>query len=484
VSGLSKVAALDLDATRRQWVLLIVCALLLTGCATLASSRLFPEITARQPPAITLSEIVELLPGPVATSAALIRADGTAAVIAVDDSRRVHYLAVANRRVVAREVLGTIENSPSPRLDIIEHRGELRVLAGDKQFFRAVSAVAWKETRGNRCVKFLPLEGQLFCAMVIKGEEIKSPERKDWTVGWFILFPVVFWSNETAAKLVIAQEAPEGWLMRAVIDGDSPLDAGMDFFAATDPAGELQLLFSASRGGGLFGVFVGTAPGAMAAGFSGHPAELRYARFSLRELLPAGSSAALARLKTWTSRSSARVENTVSVMPGDQVHPIYRRFAATPVLGVLHGLLWMRQMPMPPDASLFSIGEVRGWLNAQLDNGLWNARTDIVAVDDLPNDSFDWAVQDRFASMVNSSTGSAHALLETCSMGFWDTSCRLAYFLRTPGRWSAPLVLGSSRFDSDGRAIAVNDRDCAFATWVDADKKYVGRWIGRCDAVH
>ncbi len=137
-------------------------------------------------------------------------------------------------------------------------------------------------------------------------------------------------------------------------------------------------------------------------------------------------------------------------------------------------------MPVPGKSSAFSDDAGRGWLHVELDNGVWNRRLDIVAVDHLPDETFTWLIEDRFAVMATSAAGSAHALLESCSIGFWEATCRLAYFSRTSGQWTAPLVLGSSKFDSDGRAIAVGDRECSFATWVDADKKFVGRWIGRC----
>jgi len=466
----------------------ILVTLVLSGCGSLASRDLFPEISARQVPVITLSEIIDLLPEPVETSAILLRANGTAAVVTVDSQQQLHYIAVANHGAVTRENLGKIENGSPPRLDIIEHRGQLRVLAGDKQFSRGASDSAWKETGGNRCAKFLPLDDALFCAMVIKGEEIKSPERKDWTVGWFIMFPVVFWSNQTAAKLVIAQELPQGWLIRAVVDGESPLDAGMDFFAATDPSGQLELLYSASRGGGLFGVFVGTAPGAAATGFSGYTPELRYARFALRELLPtakdANRSEAPDRLDPRLLRSSVRVEDAPTVTPGDRVHPLHRRFATSHGPGVLHGILWAREMPRPSNSSAFSSGAESGWLNVQLDNGVWNPRMDVVAVEEIPDETFTWAMNDRFAVMASSAVGNSQALIETCSIGFWDSTCRVAYFVRTSSQWSAPQVLGgASKFDYDGRALAIGDRGCSFATWVTADGKFVGRWIGRCDPV-
>jgi hypothetical protein len=294
----------------------------------------------------------------------------------------------------------------------------------------------------------------------------------------------VFWSNESAAKLVIARESPDGWRVRAVIDGDSPLDAGSDFFAATDPSGQLQLLFSASRGGGVFGVFVGTAPGAAAAGGSGYTPELRYARFSLRELLPPANdvspSDSPAGHEAWVSRSSVRVEEAPPVVLGDQVHPIHRRFSSSPVPGVMHGVLWERRMPMSGNSSAFGDGALGGWLRVQLDKGVWSRQLEIVAVDELPDERFSWSMEDRFAVTANGAQGSSHALLESCSIGFWESTCRVAYFVRTSSQWSAPLVLGSSKFDYDGRAIAVGERDCSFATWVTADKKYVGRWIGRC----
>ena len=484
MKSFQKIARLDFGTRRRPLPTLVVLVLLFSGCASLTTRELFPEINARQAPRITLSEIIDLLPGPVETSAVLIRANGTAAVIAIDSSHRLHYIAVANHGAVTREILGVVEGGDSPRLDIIEHRGQLRILAGDKQFSRGGAEIAWKETGGNRCAKFLPLNDELFCAMVIKGEEIKSPERTDWTVGWFIFFPVVFWSNERAAKVVIAQESPEGWRVRAVIDGDSPLDADSDFFAATDSSDQLQLLFSASRGGGVFGVFVGTAPGAAAAGSSGYTPELRYARLSLRDLLPPANdvspSDSPAGKEAWVSRSSVRVEDAPRLVPGKQVHPIHRRFFAGTVPGVIDGLLWERRMPRSEKSSAFGDGALGGWLRVQLDKGVWSPQLEIVAIDDLPDERFSWSMEDRFAVAANDAQGSSHTLLESCSIGFWESTCHIAYFVRASSQWSAPLVLGSGKFDYDGRALAGGDTKCSFATWIDADKKFVGRWIGRC----
>jgi hypothetical protein len=468
----------------RQLVALTVLVFLLSACASLTSRELFPEVSARQAPAITLGAIVDLLPGPVETSAILVRANGTAAVVAVDRSRQLHYIAIANNGAVARQVIGTIDRDSNPRVDFVEHRGRLRVLAGDKQFFRGVADSAWQETGGNRCAKFLPVDDALFCAMVIKGEEIKSPARKDWTVGWFILFPVVFWSNESAAKLVIAQESPEGWRVRAVVDGDSPLDAGMDFFAATDSAGQLQLLYSASRGGGVFGVFAGTAPGAVGGGYSGFPEELRYAQIQLSELLAspkdAGPGDSADRLAPWLSVASLRVAEAPTVAPGDRVHPLHRRFSTSLSPGAVNGIFWARELPRPSRSSAFSLGFESGWLNAQLREGVWQSPLEIVAAADLPDQSYVWAMDDRFAVMANSGTGGSHALFANCAIGFWQSTCQLAYFTRTSNRWSAPLDLGPSKLNHDGRAIAGDSRGCSFATWVSAEAKFVGRWIGRC----
>ena len=476
------VSARTEKARKLRW--LTSMAVVISGCGSLASRDLFPEISARQVPVITLSEIIDLLPGQVETSTILLRANGTAAVVTVDSQHQLHYIAVANHGAVTRENLGKIENGSPPRLDIIEHRGQLRVLAGDKQFSRGVSDSAWKETGGNRCAKFLPLDDALFCAMVITGEEIKSPERKDWTVGWFILFPVVFWSNTSAAKLVIAQELPEGWLVRAVIDGESPLDADLDFLAATDQSGQLQLLYSASRGGGLFAIGAGLAPGAFAAGYSGFASELRYAQFSLRELLPnaidASPSNSLEGTTRWLTRSSLRLENAPFASRRDPVRPLNRRFSVSPGSRVVHGLLWAREMTIPFNSLPLFFGAEGGWVEVQLRDGVWNPRVDVVAVEDLPDATFAWAMEDRFAVIANNADGTSRALLESCSIGLWDSTCRLTHFVRISSQWSAPLILGSSKFGYDGRAIAVGDRGCAFATWVTADAKYVGRWIGAC----
>ena len=101
-------------------------------------------------------------------------------------------------------------------------------------------------------------------------------------------------------------------------------------------------------------------------------------------------------------------------------------------------------------------------------------------MEDLPDQTFAWAMDDRFAVMANSDAGGSHALLANCAIGFWQSTCRLAYFIRTTDRWSAPLDLGPSKLHHDGRAIAGDSRGCSFATWVSAEAKFVGRWIGRC----
>jgi hypothetical protein len=138
---------------------------------------------------------------------------------------------------------------------------------------------------------------------------------------------------------------------------------------------------------------------------------------------------------------------------------------------------------MSGNSSAFGDGAVGGWLRVRLDKGVWSPRLEIVAVDDLPDERFSWSTDDRFAVTANGARGSSHALLESCSIGFWESTCRMIYFLRSANQWSAPLVLGTSKLAYDGRALASGDRGCSFATWVSAEEKFVGRWIGSCSPV-
>ena len=60
----------------RQLVAPTVLVVLLSGCGSLVSRELYPEVRARQPAAITFGEVVKLLTGPVATRAIFMRANG------------------------------------------------------------------------------------------------------------------------------------------------------------------------------------------------------------------------------------------------------------------------------------------------------------------------------------------------------------------------------------------------------------------------
>jgi hypothetical protein len=65
----------------------------------------------------------------------------------------------------------------------------------------------------------------LLCAFIAKGRDIGAPMRRDWTVGWFILLSVVFWSNNFTDKLVLAQDSPDGWMIGTVFDPKTKLSA-------------------------------------------------------------------------------------------------------------------------------------------------------------------------------------------------------------------------------------------------------------------
>jgi len=222
---------------------LIMIATLVAGCASLVSKGKLPEVVARHPPDIQLGEELILLEKPPIMSSSLIDKEGTAHVFVVDEERQLNHIEILGDKIITREFLGIIETKQAKFLDTVEHPpGKLRVLAGDKQYFQVAPNLEWQEIKGNRCARFVPVGDDLFCAFVIKGEEISAPERTDYTFGLFLVVPFVYWSHEHASKLVLAQESQNGWIVRAVVDPDTPMDANSDFMVGTDSLGNINFL--------------------------------------------------------------------------------------------------------------------------------------------------------------------------------------------------------------------------------------------------
>ena len=266
---------------------LIIFSIVMVGCATKPSMNQFPELEARQPPKVKLGQELILLENPPMLSTGLIGTDGSAHLFFIDEDKRLNHLKILGDGIITREFLGMIETAESwTALDAVEHpKGSLRVLAGDRQYFRKAPNLKWREIKGNRCARFVPVDDNLFCAFVIKGEEIDAPERTDYTVGWFLLLPIFLWSDKHVSKLVLAQESQDGWIIRAVLDPDTSWDANTDFMVGRDSLGNLYFLYFTSKGGGYFIVFAYGLSGGIESGSTAPDSKLRFAKLKIDQLL-------------------------------------------------------------------------------------------------------------------------------------------------------------------------------------------------------
>jgi hypothetical protein len=466
--------------TMKRKLLWLLPSLLLAGCGSLATRGMLPEVQARRTAAVQLGRQLTLANTEPAHSTSFIAQNGRVHIFLVDPKRQLRHIEVFRDEVVIDEPLGTIETAAPFALDAVERSsGEIRVLAGDKQFIRNSGSSAWREIKGNRCERFFSAAENLWCAFVISGEEIGAPARKDWTVGWFILMPLAWWSNTHGAKLVLAQLGDESWTIRAVLDGDSPLDANPNFMAEMDREGYLHFLFFDTRGGGVFALVVGPAPGAVGGGFRGPDAELKYARVKLDPwitpvlALPEPEPLSAPR----TARESIPAANLASP---PQLSRLSQRCALNKATGEISALLWGHlTVTARPGGRRFELsdngGDCCSWIEARIRDGSWLSADEVVATADLPDLDYDWW-SDYAALLKSDGRGNLHALLEHSRLGFWSPSYFMAYFAKSGRDWSAPITIGSSSGGST-RTLAVSDSGFSFAAWVDGEGKFVGRSI-------
>jgi hypothetical protein len=462
----------------KRKLLALLPSLLLAGCGSLATRGMLPEVQARRTAAVQLGRQLTLANTEPANSTSFIAENGRVHIFFVDPKSQLRHIEVSRDEVVIDEPIGGVKSAAPFALDAVERSsGEIRVLAGDKQFIRNSGSNAWREIKGNRCERFFNVADNLWCAFVISGEEIGAPARKDWTVGWFILMPVAWWSNTHGAKLVLAQLADESWTIRAVLDGGSPLDANPNFMAEMDRDGYLHFLFFESRGGGVFALIVGAAPGAVGGGFRGPDAELKYARVKLDSLVAPAPALPEPRSAADTARESISAENLAS---RPQLSHLGQRCALNKGTGEISMLQWghltvtaragRRRVELSANG-----GDCCSWIEARSRDRSWLSGDEVVATPDLPDSDDNWW-SDDMALLKSDGRGNLHALLEHSRPGFWSPSHFMAYFLKSRGGWSAPITIGSSGAGST-RTLAVSDSGFSFAAWVDREGKFVGRSI-------
>lgn len=464
---------------------------LCAGCASMVERGLLPDVKARQLPAANLGpEIILLEETKLAYDShfkSLVSTDGRAHLFMTDKEKRIHHVEVSGNEVLLREILGTMETDTRDyALDTVEDlAGRLRLLAGDKQFIRSVSDKKWQEIKGNLCTRFITAGDDLFCAFITNDKEIGAPERRDWTVGWFILIPVVFWSNVVADKLVLAQESQDGWTIRAVFDPETKLSA-RSFVVGTDRDGSLHFLYRASGGSSAFAVLI-TPTGGGAWGGNTSATEIRYARIQYDQLSPG---------ITPSPKQEAGKGNTpipwVSIQglplpfmpyfgkyqfPASLalVGPLDKLFTVNSTSGNFGGLVWIYYMGV--DDGIHKLGSAdMPWIYVKTKEGKWTSHFDIVTASDLPEPGWRW-FNDTGALIKNDQDGNNHVLLVKSKPGFWSSSNEMCYFFNTRDDWTAPLILGSNLDINTPRSLAVDATGKVFAIWKNKDNRVVGRWI-------
>ena len=436
---------------------------------------LLPDVKARQLPTVNLGPQIilqeEAKLDDNSRFASLISKDGHAHLFVIDKEKQIHYIEIAGNKVLDREMLGVADG---PGVDAIEHpAGRFLVVAGDKMFIRS-KGDKWQEIKGNRCQRFLTVGDDLLCAFIANGEDIGGPKRTDWTVGWFILIPVVLWSNVYADKLVLAQESENGWTIRAVFDPETKLSARSDFVAGSDRHGALHFLYLASGKSSWFIVAFG-AGGGGAWGDDASRMELRYARVQydqLGERVTASDDPGSGPRKPPTTCSSIQgllLASIPFVKEYEQdkflksISSLDRRFTIDGTSGDPEGLI---RVLWPSDMA---------WVQVKVKEGRWVPRYEIVTTNDLPDSGARWI--DGDALIKKDLNGNTHVLLVKSKLGFWRSKYEICYFLKTGNDWAAPLILGSNRGIERHRSLAVDETGNVFAVWENRSNSLVGRWI-------
>lgn len=452
----------------------------LNGCATdsLVSKGLLPEVEARLPPDVQQGTELILLEEPPLNSTSLIDSDGVAHIFLVDKDEQLNHIEILGDQIISHEFLDEVDYFHWWDFDAVEHpRGKLRVLAGDKQYFREASNLDWQQVEGNRCTKFVPVGNDLYCAFIINGEEVYAPKRTEVIYGIFLLIPYYFKDDVAASKLVLAQKIQNDWIVRAVLDPYTLLDAEHDFMVGTDNLGNVHFLYFTSKGDFdfIFSIF----PPFFDAGRNS-PRVLRYAQVPIDKLLTLSSDVEnKATIEGATSKQWLHVKG--DTMPSAARHyyidfnRLNNRFAVNKVTREVSGLFFAT-------AETFALADRRLSCENQVDHsqvevsihdGIWSSHCNIVATLDIPTSNRWWS----FPRIKTDSKGRTFALLESFYPGrFGQFQCNMNYFYKDEVNWSAPLVLGGSKC-GNCESIAVNDSGMVFVSWVNKEGKYIGRWI-------
>jgi hypothetical protein len=471
-------------------VIILIIMMLIVGCASHVSKGLLPELETRHAPEIQLGAELILLEEQPERCTSLIDLDGVAHLFFIDEDKRLNHLEILGDEIITREFLGVIETvNPWMPLDAVEHpRGKLRVIVGDRQYFRSYPNLKWQKVKGNRCARFVPVGDDLFCAFVIEGDEASAPERTDYIFGWCLLVPVFAWSHEHASKLVLAQESQDGWIVRVIVDPDSLLDAHGDFLVETDSLGNIHFLYFTSKGGGAFFIFA-YYPGA-SAGIKEPESKLHYAQLTFDQL-----SAHCSNIENQSSRdnTSSMQWMTIEGVPLPNrpfikkninnrnakivLRPLNRNFSVNKETGEITGLMYASQCVLSDNERKFSLFSYDNlWVELNIIKKKLSPRFNIVTAKDFPTDNLNWFPWENLLIKADGK-GRFHVLLESIKMGFWKNHLQMHYIMKDGINWSVPINLGSSHHANYGSTIAVDESGIAFAAWVNEEGNFIGRWI-------
>lgn len=483
-------------------LLIVIClnVIHLAGCSTLAERGLLPEVANRSQPTVVLGQEVPLFDKTAKHISSLISSNGHAHLFVMDENGKLFHIEVENDHVISQVEFDTIATGKTNVIDTVKQaNGQIRLLAGDRQYIFQNNDQPPRKIKGNRCEKFLSFGDRLFCAFIISGKEAGSPKRIDVTAGWFILVPIAFWSTEQANKLVLAEEVAEQWHIRAVVDPDSNLDADHDFVARIDSQNQLNFLYFASRGGGMFGLVLGAGGGFIPAVPEWRYANIRMDRLKLPEAnISLTKPTEASSIKQWIPIMSTNLDlmNMPYLDKLDQsalkypeelsaaIRPLNRHFIINPSTGNPSGLLWgsliatdFLGQSLSTEKRKIGILVRDMWFEIQRDKDTWSSGFTVVAAEDLPDPSYQWSLYDPLALVKVDQHGTEHALL--LKGGLWgDGEFSIEYFLKNKQGWFAPIKLGNhKRIFTCCRDMVIADSGEIFAVWTDAAGKLVGRWL-------
>jgi hypothetical protein len=118
-------------------------------------------------------------------------------------------------------------------------------------------------------------------------------------------------------------------------------------------------------------------------------------------------------------------------------------------------------------------------VEASIEDESWTKDFDVIAATDYPDSSFNVGfVGFENALIKTDSRGDSHILAPRCVNHFFGQECSLHYYVKAFGQWMPPISLGSCPYQQyNPITITVSSNGKTFASWLNQDNKFVGRWV-------